>query len=205
MLNSLCVIRLVAHARSFGSYLFWRFDFQQLAQTATTMGWKQMTTKKTMKNLPVSPTSSATFRRVPPGIPVSVHLLPPLLSTLRFPLLVLLPPCPPSTVRKHVIAKTRARRCRLHAAIRARRVRRLQYEERDWTNKVRLANRRAKRTTRVSEGNKATVASRHINLGAEAAPPASKYAQDKTCDYNSILFFNGKVSLFLHCQFFLGQ
>ena len=199
------MIRLVAHARSFGSCLFWRFDFQQLAQTATTMGWKQMRTKKTMKNLLVSPTSSATFRRVPPGIPVSVHPLPPLRSTLRFPLLVLLPPCPPSTLRKHVIAKTPARRCRLHAAIRARRVRRLQYEERDWTNKVRLANRRAKRTTRVSEGNKATVASRHINLGAEAAPPASKYARDKTCDYNSILFLMAKFLFSYTVIFFLGQ
>ena len=164
-----------------------------------------MTTKKTMKNLPVSPTSSATFRRVPPGIPVSVHPLPPLRSTLRFPLLVLLPPCPPSTVRKHVIAKTRARRCRHHAAIRARRVLRLQYEERDWTNKVRLANQRAKRTTRVSEGNKATVASRHINLGAEAAPPASKYAQDKACDYNSILFLMAKFLFSYTVIFFLGQ
>lgn len=172
----MCLIRLVAHAPSFGSFLFWRFNFQQLAQTATTMRWKQMTMKRTMKNSPVSPTSSATSRRVPPGIPVSVHPLPPLRSILRFPLLVLLPPCPPSTERKYVIAKTRARRCRLRAVIKARRVRRLRYEEGDWTNKVRVVNRRAERATRVSEGSKATVALRQMNLGAEATPPASKYA-----------------------------
>ena len=84
----------------------------QLARTATIMSWKQMTTKKMMKNSAAFQTSSVTSLRVPPGIPAFAgHRSHP-----RLLLRVLRPPYPLTTLRRLQTRKTRVKKCRLPEA-----------------------------------------------------------------------------------------
>ena len=141
----------------------------QLARTATIMSWKQMTTKKMMKNSAAFQTSSVTSLHVPPGIPAFAgHRSHP-----RLLLRVLHPLYPLTTLRRLQTRKTRVKKCRLPEATWARKVPHRLSERGVW-NGTRHLTLRAETMTKISKGNKVIAALIAIVLVVERIRQISK-------------------------------